>query len=364
MSDNYNNILHEARQTKEIIDSEKELKGSVDPLLEAKFKRMERRLATLEAKRTAGANEMIFEKDPNGEYRDAFLRYLRKGDDAVLSKLQMSGVQLNDAGFAVAPSMEGLITAEVAKLSVIRKLASITQVSSDSLDLAIEDNGSKASWGEPSDATTVIKKYIKAYDVVAQPKATAKLLEDGEINVEQYIASKIGESFARAEDESFLIGDGISKPTGILTLADGTNADQLEQVLGTLTFASIMELQSSLDTFYAHNTAYLMHKNTESEIRFIKDTNDKYIWRAAEKAGENATILGIPVHTTNYMPHGSGEKSIIYGNFKQGYHIVERVGVNLLRDPFTEKPFIKFYTLRRVGGDVTDGRALKALVQI
>ena len=125
-----------------------------------------------------------------------------------------------------------------------------------------------------------------------------------------------------------------------------------------------MELQSSLDTFYAHGTAYLMNKSTESEIRFLKDTNGNYIWRPADQQNPNATILGVPVYTTNYMPHGSGEKSVIYGNFKQGYHIVERVGVNLLRDPFTEKPFIKFYTLRRVGGDLTDGRALKVLVRV
>ncbi len=363
MSENYNNALHEARNVKDAIDVEQDLKGSVDPLLEAKLKRMERRLATLEAKKTTSSSEARFGNDINGEYRDAFLKYLRKGDDALLSKLSVSGVQLNDAGFAVAPSMESLISVEVNKLSVLRKLASVTQVSCDSLDLAIESDGSKATWGEPSGTTSVLKKYIKAYDVVAQPKATAKLLEDGEINIEQYIASKIGESFARAEDESCLIGDGVSKPKGILTLASGVNADEIEQVSGVINFTTIMNLQASLDTFYAHKTAYLMNKNTESAIRFLKDTNGNYIWRASEKQGDVATILGVPVHTTNYMPHGVGKKSIVYGNFKQGYHIVERVGVNLLRDPFTEKPFIKFYTLRRVGGDVTDGRALKILMQ-
>ena len=364
MSDNFNNLLHEARQTKDAIDAEKNLKGTIDPLLEAKLKKMERRLATLEAKGTQNGSETVFNQDPNGEYRDAFMKYLRKGDDTLLSKLAIGGVQLNDAGFAVAPSMESLIATEVNRLSIIRKLASITQVSCDSLDLAIEDNGSKASWGEPTNTTSVLKKYIKAYDVVAQPKATAKLLEDGEINVEEYIASKIGESFARAEDESFLIGDGNSKPKGMLTFANGTNADQIEQISGDISFAKIMELQSSLDTFYAHGTAYLMNKSTESEIRFLKDTNGNYIWRPADQQNPNATILGVPVYTTNYMPHGSGEKPVIYGNFKQGYHIVERVGVNLLRDPFTEKPFIKFYTLRRVGGDLTDGRALKVLVRV
>lgn len=361
MSEKINNILHEARQVKEVMDSEKELKGTVDPLLEAKFKRLERRLASLETRGLG--KETVFGVDANSEYRDAFLKYLRKGDDALLAQLATSRVQLNDAGFAVASSMEVLINSEVSKLSVIRKIASVTQVSCDSLDLAIEDTGSKAIWGEPANNSTVIKKYIKAYDVVAQPKATAKLLEDGEINVEQYISAKIGEAFARAEDESFLIGDGVSKPTGILTMPNGTNADQIEEIPDQISFAGIMNLQSSLDTFYAHNTAYLMHKSTESAIRFLKDTNDHYIWRPSEKEGGNATILGVPVHTTNYMPVGNGNQTIVYGNFKNGYHVVERIGVNLLRDPFTEKPFIKFYTLRRVGGDVTDGRCLKILKQ-
>lgn len=362
MSDNINNLVHEARQVKQVIDSEKELKGTVDPLLEAKFKRLERRLASLETKNTG--SETIYGSDANMQYRDAFLKYLRKGDDALLAQLATSKVQLNDAGFAVAPSMEILINSEVSKLSVIRKIASVTQVSCDSLDLAIEDSGNKAVWGEPTNNSTVIKRYIKAYDVVAQPKATAKLLEDGEINVEQYISSKIGEAFARAEDESFLIGDGISKPKGILILQNGTNANEIEEIEEQISFAGIMNLQASLDSFYAHNVAYLMHKNTESQIRFLKDTNDNYIWRPAQKEGDNATILGVPVHTTNYMPNGVNSKAIVFGNFKNGYHVVERIGVNLLRDPFTEKPFIKFYTLRRVGGDVTDGRSLKILKQV
>ncbi len=124
-----------------------------------------------------------------------------------------------------------------------------------------------------------------------------------------------------------------------------------------------MELTASLDTFYSAETSYLMNKSVESQVRFLKDTNDHYIWRPSQKQGDQNTILGVPVFTTNYMPNQAGKASILFGNFKQGYQVVERVGVNLLRDPFTEKPFVKFYTLRRVGGDVVDGRALKALIQ-
>jgi len=270
---------------------------------------------------------------------------------------------LNDAGFAVAQSMESMISSGVNALSTIRKIASVTQVSSDSLDLAIEDNGSKASWGEPTSTTSVLKKYIKAYDVIAQPKVTGKLLEDSEIDVEGYIARKIAESFAMAEDESFLIGDGDSKPKGMLTLANGTDAGSIERITGAISFEKLMELTGSLDTFYSSETSYLMNKSVESQVRFLKDTNDHYIWRPSQKQGDSNTILGVPVFTTNYMPNQTGKASILFGNFKQGYQVVERVGVNLLRDPFTEKPFVKFYTLRRVGGDVVDGRALKALIQ-
>lgn len=358
----YNSVLNDARQTKEAMVLEKDQKGAIDPLLEAKLKRLERRLATLETKRTSIFAEM--HSGEGDEYQDAFLKYLRKGDEGVISKLAKNGVQLNDAGFAVANSMESLIQREVARISVLRSLASVTQISSDSLDLAIEEAGAGASWGEATQHSTVLKKYIKAYDVIAQPKATPKLLEDGEIDVESYVGKKIAESFARVEDESFILGDGISKPIGMLTLQNGTSANEIEHVESALTFEGIMDLQASLDSVYANDVSYLMNKNTESEIRFLKDTNGNYIWRPAEKQGEHSTILGVPVCVTNYMPHGSNAKSIIFGNFKQGYHVIERVGVNILRDPFTEKPFVKFYTLRRVGGDVVDGRALKVLKRI
>lgn len=361
-NNNYNNILNEARTVNDQILSQ-EANGISDPLSVEKLKKIEKRLAVLESQKTANGNETIFGTTINNEYRDAFLQYIRKGDTAILSKLSSVGINLNDAGFTVAPSMEGLISAKVNELSVLRQISSVTQISSDSLDLVTENNGGKASWGEPSENTTVVKKYIKAYDVVAQPKATAKLLEDGAIDVESYIAERIADSFARAEDESFLIGDGNSKPRGILTLQHGETAETIEQIAGGLTFQSIMDLQSSLDTFYANSAAYIMHKNTESALRFLKDTSGNYIWRPSEKQGDVATILGIPVYTTNYMPYGAGKKSIVFGNFKMAYHIVERMGVNILRDPFTEKPFVKFYTLRRVGGDITDGRALKILVQ-
>lgn len=362
MSDNINTVLQDARQTKDAIDTQMVSKGYIDPLLEARLQRLEKKLNTLNISKT-GISENISGYDISDQYRDAFLQYLKKGDVTGVSKLPSPRVQLNEAGFAVAPTMENLIHDAVSKLSVIRQIASVTQVSSDSLDLAIESDGSKASWGEPTVATTVIKQYIKAYDVVAQPKITAKLLEDSEIDVESYIANKISESFARAEDESFLFGDSVSKPTGMLTVANGTNANQIQEIAGSVTFTDIMNLTSALNTFYASNTVYLMSKETESQIRFLKDTNDHYIWRPADNNNPQSTILGVPVFTTSYMPHGSGKKSIIFGNFKRGYQIVERVGVNLLRDPFTEKPFVKFYTLRRVGGNIIDGRALKILVQ-
>jgi HK97 family phage major capsid protein len=357
-----NQVLNETRQTKNAIDSQFALNGSVDPLLEARLQKLENKLNLLNAK-NSGVSENIAGLDPQGIYREAFLQYLKKGDVAGISKLPSPRVQLNDTGFTVAPTMEQMITDGVANLSVMRKIASVTQISYDSLDLAVESTSNKASWGAPTANTTVVNQYIRVYDVVAQPKMTAKLLEDSEIDVEGYIAGKIAESFVRAEDESFLSGNGVDKPTGILTLAAGTSATQIQTTTGAITFANLMTLTSTLDPFYALKTAYLMHLSTEAAIRLLQDTGGRYIWTPADKVGEPNRILGVPVYTTNFMPTGAGARSILFGNFNQGYQVVERVGINILRDPFTEKPFVKFYTLRRVGGGVLDGRALKALVQ-
>lgn len=356
-----NQVLHEARQTKDAINSQIATGQTVDPLNEARLQKLESKLNALISQKN-GVSENVAGLDPSGTYRTAFLQYLKKGDASVISQLPSPRIQFTDAGFAVAPTMEEIIINSISNLSVVRKIASVTQISCDSLDIAVESTGSKASWGTPANSV-VSNQYIRVYDVVSQPKITAKLLEDGEIDAESYVAGKIAESFARAEDESFLIGDGISKPTGMLTVANGNASNQIQATTGTLTFANLMNLTSSLDPFYASQTSYLMSPATEAELRLMQDTSGRYIWQPSEKMGEPNRILGVPVYTTNYMPTGAGEKSILFGNFKQGYQVVERVGVSLLRDPFTEKPFVKFYTLRRVGGGLLDGRALKAFIQ-
>ena len=268
--------------------------------------------------------------------------------------------------------MNEQIYTDLVALSPIRQLASNAEIATDALELLDNESDNMAGWtAEVTDynATSKVKiekKLIPVHELFAQPMVTQKLLDDPRIDIEKWLAEKLAEVFLAKENEAFINGDGVGKPLGILTAAKSADKNKLETIkLSTkdhFTADDLIKLFYSLKEKYAATAKFLLSRSALQMVRSLKDTNNRYLWqpRLEEKASD--LLLGAEVVLSTDMPNlGAGSMPIVYGNFKRGYYVVDRHAVRILRDPYTEKPFVKFYRTKKLRGGVVDFDALKIL---
>jgi HK97 family phage major capsid protein len=377
-------------QFKQVNDArlhEREKKGYADPLydehlskINASLDNYKARMEQLETAYNRPAASMKMAEYPthatSNEYKQAFRLYLRKGMDAGLETLQTKALSIGtpeDGGYFVTEELSDRVAKRIFSGSPMRSLASVQVISSDSLDV-IEDSGdASASWttetGAISETTSpqINKRSILVHEMYAQPKATQKLLDDSAIDVESWVAEKVADRFARMEATAFINGNGTSQPKGILQYAAGTNFGQIQQINsgtnGTVTSDGLIRLFYALQEEYTRGATFLMNRSVLQAVRLLKEsTTDQYLWQPGLTAGTPDTLLGVPVASAADMPiAATNSLSVALGDFTQAYLIVDRIGLRILRDPFTEKPFVKFYTTRRVGGEVINTDAVKLL---
>lgn len=308
------------------------------------------------------------------QYKDAFLKYIRKGIESDLINLANSNnsmenlLKCDSNGFAITSSMNSIIANSMYKNSPIRQLARIVNISNDSLDVAAYTTDIAASWGDErtvapeTDAFT--RKTIKVHELTAQPKMTQKMIDDDQIDHESWLAELLSDILLAKEDNAFFNGDGENKPVGILSYEDGTSSNQIERVSGgsAITFENLLQLQAALDGRYEKEgeTAFITSKANLAAIRSIKDESGRYIWTPGALNGNYDMIFGTPILASNEMDTTSGD-AVIYGNLRKGYQIVDRSDIKIQRDPYSSKPFIVYFATKRVGGDVIDTKAIKIL---
>jgi HK97 family phage major capsid protein len=184
------------------------------------------------------------------------------------------------------------------------------------------------------------------------------------LDVEGWLANKVADEFARKEATAFISGTGVAQPRGILTYTAGTSWGQIEQInsgsSGALTADGLLSLVYGLKEAYARNASFLMNRSVVSAARKLKDTTNQYLWQPGLAMGQPDMLLGRPVYEATDMPvAASNSLSVAFGDFAAAYTVVDRIGIRTLRDPFTAKPFVRFYTTKRVGGDVVNFEALK-----
>ena len=371
-----------------------ESKGSSDPLTENHLSKIGQKMDEYKSqvnKMQAAFNRPEFDGDSfsgNGfaskglnygagakEHKKAFCEYLRKGSETALNNLETKALSVgsdSDGGYLVSPQMSNNMVKTIFENSPMRKIANIETISSESLEIIEDNDEAAAGWttetGVVSDTATptIGKATITAHELYAQPKATQKLIDDSAVDIESWLGEKISQIFSKTENSSFINGDGSGKPRGILSYTAGTSWGQIEQITsgadGAISADNIMELYYSLDENYATNASFLMNRATVEEVRKLKDSNGHYLWNLGLAAGQADTLMGAPVYQAADMPiPATGSLSIALGDFKAGYQIVDRTGIRILRDPFTEKPFVKFYATKRVGGAVVNFDAIKLL---
>ncbi len=367
-----------------------ETKGYANPELEAKVDKMNASLDSLaeknekiEASMARAEREKLINTDVDTkgmtkemkEYQKAYVRFMRKGDEAGLAELEAKALSVGsdpDGGYTVRPEVSNEIIKSITETTPMRQLARVISISSDSFEqMKRTDPAATGGWvGETeARAETAAPKLgilnIPAHEQYAEPHATQKLLDDSAINIEAWLAEEIADIFRFTENTAFVSGDGVAKPRGILTYAAGTGADQIQQVISghatLVTADGLIDVQDALKEGYQPNASWLMRRSTVSAIRKLKDaTNEQYLWQPGLQAGTPDMLLGASITKGADMPAvGAGALSICYGDFSRAYKIVDRIGIRVLRDPFTTKPFIKFYSTKRTGGAVVLHEAMK-----
>ena len=313
-------------------------------------------------------------------YKAAFATYMRKGDQA-LSADEIKALSVGtdpDGGYVVNPDLSGRIVTKVFETSPMRAYASVQVISTDALEGLFDLNEASSGWVGETDTrsetnTPQLGKWrIPTHELYAKPTATQKLLDDAEINMEAWLATKVAEKFARDEATAFVTGNGVNRPRGFLTYANGTTLPgTIEQFKtganGAFAAAPnggdvLIEALYGLKAQYRANAVWFMNRATLTLVRKVKDEDGAYLWSPGIAAGQPATLLGYPVASFEDMPSpATSSLSIAVGDMREAYQIVDRIGIRTLRDPFSSKPYVEFYTTKRVGGDVVNFEAIKLI---
>lgn len=317
------------------------------------------------------------------ERKTAFDRYVRKGDasglDSIEKKAMSAGANV-EGGYTVPLEIEQTIDTLLKKVSPMRAISSVRQIGSNVLRKPIATSGLSCGWvAETASRTQTDGPSLSIIDfptmeLYAMPAATQTLLDDSLVDLETWLAEEVQNVFAEQEGTAFVSGNGTTAPKGILTetcVEDsawawgkiGYVATGVSAAFATANPAdSLISLAYTPKQSYRNNGTWVMNRTTESAIRKFKDTNGNYIWQPGATAGQPTTLLGYPVAEADDMPDIAADSfSVAFGDFMRGYLIVDRVGVQVLRDPYSAKPYVLFYTTKRVGGGVQNYEAIKFL---
>lgn len=308
-------------------------------------------------------------------YTDAFMAHIRKGDvQASLNK----GADA-EGGYLAPREWDRTITDKLVVLSTLRGLATVQSISGNGFKKLFNLRGTTSGWvGETAArpetaAPTFGSMDFQTGEIYANPAATQQMLDDAEVDLEMWLAGEVETEFAYQEGLAFISGSGANgRPNGILTYVTGA-ANAAANPLGaittvnsgaaaTVTADGIVNLVHALDVSFMPNARFAMNKGTLNAIRLLKDGQGNYLWQPSYQAGQPSTLLGYSVSEIAAMPAlAASSKSVLFGDFARTYLIIDRVGTRVLRDPYTNKPFVMFYTTKRVGGGVVNPEAMKAL---
>jgi len=305
--------------------------------------------------------------------------YLRLGRETELKSI--TGISPADGGFAVPRQIDALIASRLAKISPIRSIAQVVQTGSSGYRKLISTSGIASGWvseaaARPETGTPQFAEIAPPTgDLFANPAASQVMLDDAAFDLENWLANEIATEFARAEGAAFVRGTGVNQPEGFLntikaTTDDNSRAFGAVQYIGT---GNATGLGSSLDTKlidlvhamkagHRQGATFVMNATTLAAVRKLKTSDGAFVWQPGLTEGQPNRLLGYPIIEAEDMPDvAGGAFPIAFGNFRDGYLIAERSATRVLRDPFTNKPFVHFYSTKRIGGKVLDSNAIKLL---
>lgn len=319
------------------------------------------------------------------EHKSAWLKWVRKGDDAGLADIEHKAMNVGtpaDGGYAVPIQQDRDIMRLLTDLSPMRQVCRVMTVGTEDYRKLVNLGGTASGWvGEtdarPATAGPTLAQLKPSFgELYANPEVTQKALDDIFFNVEGELSQDISESFAVLEGKAFLSGTGTNQPVGLLTAKTSAEADSA-RAFGTVQHIAtgvadnfpakdpadiLIDLIYSMKAGYRTGAQFMVNSMTLATMRKWKDGDGNYIWQPAMQNGQPGSIFGYGYVTNEDMPSaGSGAIPVVFGNFQQAYVIFDRMGIRSLRDPYTNKPFVGFYTTKRVGSMIANTQAVKFL---
>lgn len=315
--------------------------------------------------------------------RAAFVdRYLRRGLEAGVELKSFSGASGAAGGYAVPREIDAQIDHLLKAISPIRQIANVVRTGSAGYRKLVTSGGVASGWasetGARAETSTPVFNEIAppSGELYANPAASQAMLDDAQFDVESWLAAEIAEEFAKAEGAAFITGNGTNRPKGFLTYA-ATSEGDATRAFGTLQYVAsgaaggfagsspqdgLIDLVQSLKPGYRQGAAFVMNSATLTRIRKFKTADGAFLWQPGLAEGAPQTLLGYPVVEAQDMPDIAADSlSIAFGNFQRGYVIAERGETSILRDPYSNKPFVNFYAVKRIGGAVANSEAIKLM---
>lgn len=334
-----------------------------------------------------GRGEVDLGGDAYKAYKQAHNKYLRRGREELTPDefRAMSVGSDPDGGYWVTPDTSGRMVTRRRDLSPIRQIAAVQSISSDKLEGTrdieevsgggwVSETGSRSATGTPQ----IGQWSIPVHEQYENPGATQKMLDDSSVDVEAWLTGKVMDKMARREGQAFVTGTGVGQPRGYASYTTAATADgsrawgELEHVLtgtnggwGAAPNGSdkLIDLVHKFRPHFRQNLRWVMNRVTLGSARQLKTSDGAYVWLPSMQAGQPSSLLQYPIteaeDTATYTT--TGALAVAAGDFQLGYQIVDRIGIRVLRDPYTNKPYVQFYTTARVGGDVIDFEAIKFL---
>ncbi|MBV2120512.1 MAG: phage major capsid protein [Candidatus Thiodiazotropha sp. (ex Ctena orbiculata)] len=322
------------------------------------------------------------------EHQNAFSQWVKSGrNEDNLLDLQQKAMSVGvgaDGGFAVPTAIDKQIEKLLRSISPIRQIARVVPVGTSDYKKLVNTGGLTSGWvsetaARPETNTPQLAEVIPPIgEIYCNPSITQHALDDVFFDAESWLSEEIADEIGVQEGAAFVSGDGINKPKGFLTYTTAATPDA-SRAFGTIehvptgvaggwptadadTADLLIDVVHSLRTPYRQGAVWVMNSTTLSTIRKLKDSNGQFIWQNTLVEGQPGMLLGYPVIEAEDMPDIAADSlSVAFGNFDRGYTIVDRMGTRVLRDPYTNKPYVHFYTTKRVGGAVVNSESIKLI---
>ncbi|MDN0095095.1 phage major capsid protein [Yersinia rohdei] len=347
------------------------------------------KLTELDNLKTSLEDEIKALKRPGGgtntktatEHKSAFMQFVRKGKEDGLRELEQKALNTGtdaDGGYAVPEELDRTLLNILKNEVIMRQESTVITVGTSDYKKLVNLHGAGSGWvGEqaarPATNTPQLAQIVPFMgEIYGNPQATQTMLDDGFFDVEAWINGSLSLEFSEQEEITFTNGSGVLKPKGFLAYASTDEKDSVREfgklqhllsgAAAAVTADSIIQMIYTLRKVHRNGAKFMMNNNSLFKIRILKDERGDYLWRPGLELDQPSMLAGYGIAENEQMPDIVADaKAIAFGNFKRGYTIVDRIGTRILRDPYTNKPFVGFYTTKRTGGMLADSQAIKLL---